>query len=217
MKLTPQDHVILRNFVGINKSLIFRKGDTVATVSLLNTVLAKAKLSTSFEQDVPIYDLAQFLSALSLFEDPDITLEDKYLTISSGKNRIKYYYADVSLIKAPPAKDIQFPEAVVEFDLNSTDIQRLFKALGVMSVPHITINGDGEKIRFSTEDVSNPTSPRFDIEVGETDRVFKAIISADNFKLLPGDYKVRLSSKGISNFTSDVVNYYIAVDEKSSF
>ena len=46
---------------------------------------------------------------------------------------------------------------------------------------------------------------------------FKAIFKAENIKIIPGDYEVSISSKGISHFSGESVEYYIAVESNSTF
>ena len=56
-----------------------------------------------------------------------------------------------------------------------------------------------------------------DLEIGESDRTFRAIYKAENIKVLPGDYKVDICSKGISKFYNDEVEYFITVEQSSTF
>ena len=43
---------------------------------------------------------------------------------------------------------------------------------------------------------------------------FNMIIRTDNLKLMPADYEVALSSKGMAHFKSESVQYWIAVEAK---
>ena len=46
---------------------------------------------------------------------------------------------------------------------------------------------------------------------------FEMIFSADNMKLLPGDYDVEISSKGLSHWAGDKVEYWVAVEKDSKY
>ena len=80
-----------RNLHGGN---MYKEGDELSTISTMRNIFAKAKVSDSFTNQFGIYDLNEFLSAVSGFSKPELTLKDKYLTISSegSKSKVKYYY-----------------------------------------------------------------------------------------------------------------------------
>ena len=84
MKLSEQTVEVLQNFSSINNSLLFKEGTMLRIVSPQKTVLAEVQVGDEFSQDFGIYDLGQFLSALSLIEDPDLDLGDNGMTISDG-------------------------------------------------------------------------------------------------------------------------------------
>ena len=60
---------VLKNFSTINSSIVFRKGSTVRTISNAENILAKFSGEEVFPTDFAIYDLSQFLSGISLFND----------------------------------------------------------------------------------------------------------------------------------------------------
>ena len=82
MKLSEQTIEVLQNFSSINQSLLFKEGTKLRTVSPQKTVLAEVEIGDEFSQDFGIYDLGQFLSALSLVEEPDLNLNDNDMIIS---------------------------------------------------------------------------------------------------------------------------------------
>jgi hypothetical protein len=77
--------------------------------------------------------------------------------------------------------------------------------------------GDGKNLYLQAADSKNPSGDVYSIQIGETDKAFKAIFKAENIKIIPGDYDVNISSKGISHFVRDDVEYYIAVESSSTF
>ena len=80
MKLSNETITVLKNFSTINSGLKFRKGNTISTVSPTRTVLAEAKISEEFPQDFCVYDLPQFLGYVNMYNDGDITVDDKNVT-----------------------------------------------------------------------------------------------------------------------------------------
>ena len=110
MKLSDNALAILKNFAGINNSILVKEGNKLRTISVAKNILAEAEIKEEFPRDFAIYDLNQFLNGLSLHQDPDLDFrEDSYLSIKEGKRRVKYFFADPNVIIAPPEKEIQLP------------------------------------------------------------------------------------------------------------
>ena len=70
MKLSSNTTSVLKNFATINQNLMIKEGNTIATMSAMKNIVAKAEVEESFPQEVAIYDLNEFLGALSLFSSP---------------------------------------------------------------------------------------------------------------------------------------------------
>lgn len=213
---------ILKNFSQINQSLVFREGNVLATISLGKTVLAKASIAENVEADFAIYDMSKFLSVLSLFDSPTLKMNDDHVTISSGKKKVNYKFADLSLFTGkdkidPYSKEIKLPSIDVEFNLTKEIFADVKKALGVLRLPEIAVVGDGETIAIEAIDSKNSGSDVYSIDLGETDKTFRFIFKEENLKLLPQDYTVQISSKCISKFTGSNVTYDIAVEKTSTF
>ena len=118
MKLSDSTLAVLKNFAGINNSILVKKGNQLRTISVAKNILAEAEIPEDFPRDVAIYDLNQFLNGLSLHQDPNLDFtEDAYISIEEGKRRVKYFYADPQVIIAPPDKEINLPTQEVCFQL----------------------------------------------------------------------------------------------------
>ena len=81
MKLSARTIQVLKSFAQINPSLIFTPGNEIKTVSPQKTILAKATIAETIPQQFAIYDLVKFLGVLSLFNDPDLEINEKFITI----------------------------------------------------------------------------------------------------------------------------------------
>ena len=116
MKLSDNALAILKNFAGINNSILVKQGNKLRTISVAKNILAEAEIKEDFPRDFAIYDLNQFLNGLSLHQDPDLDFnQDSYLSIKEGKRRVKYFFADPNVIIAPPEKEITLPSQDVCF------------------------------------------------------------------------------------------------------
>ena len=217
MKIDNETIVVLKNFARINQSILVNPGNELKTISPIKTIVAKAKVSTKFNNKFAIYNLDRFISVLSLFKDPNLTFNDKNVTISDGRRSVNYTYCDEGVITKAPDKDITLPSNDVSFDLTNEDLQDVLKALSVLGLPNIVVSGNGEDILLQAVDVSNPTADTHSIKIGSTDKKFKAIFKAENIRIIPDTYKVSISSKGISHFKGTVAEYYIAIEQNSTF
>ena len=217
MKFSNETLTVLKSFTAINKSILLSSGNVIKTITPEKTLIAIADIPDEIPSDACVYDLSRFLSILSLYNDPDVEFFDKYFIISEGKRRTKYVFADLSMIHAPPEKDITIPSADVTVSVTDGDLSSVLKAAGVLQFSEIAFVGEGGKCYLKAIDSSNNGADDFGIEIGEAVDDFQIIIKTDNLKLMPLDYEVTLCSKGISEFKGKGVTYYVAIDSKSTY
>ena len=221
MKLNQHTIDTLKNFAGINTNILIKQGDELSTISTMRNIFARAKVSDSFTNQFGIYDLNEFLSAVSGFSKPELTLKDKYLTISSegSKSKVKYYYSDPSVIVSPQ-KEVNMPDADVTFSLTESNYKELLKMAAILKSPDLALIGaKGGDIVLKVCDKKNDTSNSFDIVVGQgatADYTF--YFKVENMKMLDGDYDVSVSSKSISHFKNKKlpIEYWIALEPDST-
>ena len=220
MKLSDNTLTILKNFAGINNSILVKGGSKLRTISVAKNILAEAEITEEFPRDFAIYDLNQFLNGLSLHQDPDLDFkEDSYLSIKEGKRRVKYFFADPNVIISPPEKDIQLPSQDVCFQLDSTSLEKLVKAAAVYQLPDLSAIGEAGVVKLVVRDKKNDTSNEYAIVVGETDQEFTFNFKVENIKIIPGANDVVVSQKLLAQFTNSKYNlcYYIALEPDSTF
>lgn len=217
MNLGNETLAILKSFSAINPSIQFREGSELKTISPTKTVLAKARLKDTIESTFSIYDLSRFLGVVSLFENPRYTVNENTLTIESSGRKVNYTFCDPSTIMIAPDKELNIGDVAVSFKMAKDHFGEVMKALGVMTLPDFVVVGNGSKIYLRATDTKNPSADQFNIEVGTTDKTFNVIFRTDNMKLMPRDYDVSISSKGISHFKAEDVEYWIAVESTSTF
>jgi len=220
MKLSDNTLAILKNFAGINNSILVKQGNKLRTISVAKNILAEAEIQEEFPRDFAIYDLNQFLNGLSLHQDPDLDFQqDSYLSIKEGKRRVKYFFADPNVIIAPPEKEINLPSKDICFQMDSVTLEKLLKAAAVYQLPDLSAIGEAGVIKLVVRDKKNDTSNEYAIVVGDTDKEFTFNFKVENIKIIPGPYDVIVSSKLLSQFTNSKYNltYYIALEPDSDF
>ena len=167
MKLSDKTLTLLKNFAGINNSLLVKQGNQLRTISVAKNILAEAEIEENFPRQFGIYDLNQFLNGLNLHDDPDLDFkEDSYLTIREGRHSVKYFYADPQVIIAPPEKEITLPSEDVHFQLESTSLEKLLKAAAVYQLPDFSVIGEAGVVKLVVRDKKNDTSNSFSVIVG---------------------------------------------------
>mgnify|MGYP001489886926 FL=1 len=221
MKLSEKTVNLLKNFASINQSILFKRGDSLRTMSVMKNILAEADISEEIPQDFAIYDLVQFLNGVSLYGDPQLDFgNESYVTILDGKNhRTKYFFADPSVIVTPPEKTLTLPTEDVCFNLDTNSLTQLLKAAAVYQLPDFSVVGDAGVVKIMVHDKKNDTSNEYSVIVGETTDTFSFNFKVENIKILPGSYEVVISQKLLSRFVNENYNltYFIALEPDSTF
>ena len=218
MKLSNGTINVLKNFSTINQNLVIKEGSDISTMSAMKNIVAKAKVEEDFIKEFAIYDLNEFLSALSLFEKPDLDFQDDYVVITEegSAKSLKYWYSDPSVVTTP-TKDITMPSKELQFDFSSDSLAEITKAASVIGAPDMVL----EKGKLRVTDKKNTTANDYatELDVPESDVDYKFWFKVENLKLLPGSYSVEVSSKNISRFSNSNVDieYFIALEPESSY
>ena len=223
MKLSKHTLNMLKNFSDINMSIEIKEGNILRTVSVQKNILAQAELEDSFPQDFAIYELNRFLGAVSLFDDPEFQFNGKSANIGTTKHSVDYVYCDPSMIVTPPENNITFPDPEVKFTLSQDSLSQVMKASNVLGTPEIAIEGGphpNDSIRIKALDVNNDSTDTFQVVLDEkSGHTFRFVFKTENMKMIPGNYDIEISSKGISHFSlqGTELQYWIATESTSSF
>ncbi len=224
MKLSDRTLSILKTFKEINPSILIRPGHKPSYVSLSGTsvigtlapskkVMAFAEIEEEFDDNVCIYDLGRFLTALSLFKEPDITFHKHHATVASEGRSINYTFCEPETIDPPPPA-FPKPDFEVEFDLSAKSLSEILKASVVLNAPNIIMTGDGNVVSIKVTDVKNPVSHSYSVEVGNSADKFYTVFKTEVFKLLPGDYTVGASLKvPMATFVGDGTEFFLAAEK----
>ena len=220
MKLSKSTLDILKNFSNINQSICFKKGTELSTLSIQKNILSRAEVEETFPKNFAIYDLSEFLSGLTLFDDPEFNFDnDNYLIIKDRRNTSRYFFADPSTIVQPPENRVELPSRDVSFTVAWSDISNIIKAASIYQIEDLAVVGESGVVKLVVRDKKNDTSNTYAVKVGETDGKFTFNFKVENLKLLPGDYEVTISKQNASLFR-DVnrdLEYLIALEPDSKY
>ena len=216
--LSKQTRDILKNFCTINSSILIREGTVLKTISVGQNAVAEYKSEESFPQTFGIYDLNQFLAGLSLFDDATLQFDnDNYVTIRGGGRSAKYYFSAPEItLKSAPETSVKFPAADFSFMLKYEDLVALQKASAVYDLPDLAFRTlDDGTINLDLCDKENDTGNVYSQTVaGETTGVFDLTMKVENLRLHPGNYKVSVTSQGITEWIHQSIDlkYYIGLE-----
>ena len=218
MKLSTETISVLKNFSTINANLMVKSGSSLSTMSAMKNIVAKADVTEEFPSDFAIYDLNEFLSALSLFGKPDLEFGNDFVIITEeGTSKsLKYWFSDPSVVTTP-SKEISMPSTELTFNLSSDTLNEITKAAAVIGVPDMALSGG----KLMVTDKKNSTANAYEtsLDVGDIAAEYKFWFKVENLKVMPGAYDVEVSSKKISHFTNTKlgVQYWIALEPESSY
>jgi hypothetical protein len=218
MKLSTETISVLKNFSTINANLMVKSGSSLSTMSAMKNIVAKADVTEEFLSDFAIYDLNEFLSALSLFDKPDLEFGNDFVIITEeGTSKsLKYWFSDPSVVTTP-SKEISMPSTELTFNLSSDTLNEITKAAAVIGVPDMALAGG----KLMVTDKKNSTANAYEtsLDVGDVAAEYKFWFKVENLKVMPGAYDVEVSSKKISHFTNTKlgVQYWIALEPESTY
>lgn len=219
MKLSKETLALLKNFSMININLLLVPGNTLSTKSSKKTIAATAQVPETFDTEFGIYDLPEFLGALSLFESPIIEFGDKFATITEEENvahSIRFYNAERSLL-VYLEDGVKYPDTYIDFDLSIEEYTATLKAASILKSDIIKFVGEDGNLYIQTGKEKQEANMYRSL-IGSTDRNFTAVMMTEHFKMLPKSYRVSLTSRGISRFKdqNSELTYYMAIDATKS-
>lgn len=210
---------ILQSITGITNSAIISYPETVIqnyNKDVVGIIDFSQREDEGWEE-FGIFDLSNFLGALSVLEDPDIRLENEYIIATDKDSEIRFvtsYPSVLSDFTTNPSKVTTTLQAdsVVEVEISTDTINRIRKGANVFkTLKDLFFIKEGDKFYIKTgnkkkfESQENSYSITLEPEVLRGDD-FEIAIPIDNFLSLPlinfklfikeknGQYRVALTN-----------------------
>jgi hypothetical protein len=225
MKLSNETRDVLKNFAAINSNIVFNGGTELKTVAMAKNILAFADVEESFPTNsIGIYDLNEFLGVLGMFDDPELAFSSDFNSVKIKQDRksVNYFFSDPSILTSP-SKTISMPDPEVTITLTEADISQLRKAASALGVSDVvvTANPGDSSVTIRVTDVEDTTANNFELAVDgpQASAPYRFVFNIANFKIMPGDYTVQISSKLISKWqhTTKPLHYFIALETSSNY
>jgi len=219
MKISEETFDVLKNFSTINPSISIKQGNVIRTISEQKNILSQKVVSESFPQEFAVYDLNQFLGLVSLFKEPEFSFGEKEVSIIGGSAKSRYTFTDPSMVTSPPEKNIELIDPEVCFNMPYASLKSIINGANQLSLPEIVVRGENGKIFLVATNAKNTTTNEFSVEVGETNATFNMIFKTENLKFMSYDYQVKISSKGVAQFSSEEnsLDYWVATEAGSEY
>lgn len=214
MKLSKRTQAILNNFALINQSIIVKPGSKIETISNVKDTFAKVDVEEQFATQVSIYDLKEFLGVVGLFEDPEFEFGEKSVLISEGSTSQTYFYADASVITAPPEKGVSLPSVEVTAKLTKEQLSKVIRASAINNAPDLTFKNGSAVVHDKTV----PNSNTFEMKSVATEGNYELSIKVEKLKLIADDYNIEICAKGLARFVgSQGIEYFIALQPNGHY
>ncbi len=219
---------ILKNFADINPNIIINPDKFHIVNGSHKSVVGLYSFKGKYGYEpYGIYNLKEFLSGISQFNDAQLEIHDRYIAIKDPNNNVttKYSSTDIDLITPAqdPSNKFSKLECDLEFTLTAEKMALIKKVMQIYNCKRIYFETlDKETIRLTTAGINlqSSTNPTEIIVNGE-DVIISALsediviyIKSEEFNLLEGDYNVKVAAKGISQWKNIIVDslmYYIGI------
>ena len=218
MKLSDNTLSVLKNYANINQNLLITAGSTLSTMSVQKNIFAKAEISETFDRDVAIYDLNEFLASVTGMSDPDLDFKDDFILVTNNNgDKLEFYYSDPSVVSSPTT-EITMPDAEITFTLSNEQLSDLVKMSAIISAADMVLENGKLTVTDKKNKTANNYSKNVNAKVSEVVD-YKFWFKVENLKLLSGTYDVSISSKKISYFKNQNIDigYFIALEPESYY
>ena len=222
VKLSVETLNVLKIASSINKSLAFKEGSEIKTVSASGAIVMEATIPETFPVDFAVYELNKLLGVLALpaFKEAELVFEDgddTHMVIKAGSTTIKFFFSPDDFVKHP-GKSIVLPKVDVEFLLQKDVLENFEKAAAALGHKSIKFKVEDKNLYLIATTPEIDTSNDYIVDLGPNDAEdFDASIKLENMKLVPGDFTVQLlkmSNRGIAQFShlTRKINSFIGLE-----
>lgn len=227
-KYTDEEMIVLKNFAAINPNMIILPDKFTVINGLKKSVIAYYQFEKPYDYSpYGIYDLNEFRNLMDQMDEWELHVKERYVAILDKGNNSEVKY-NLTANKYLPEISERVPENFektskeLEFKLTAEKLSSLVKITSILNSERIYFRNDPKgrlqmiSAGVNLEESINPfeiTLQKDDIEVNNLgDDVL--YFDAKEFKILPGEYSVKIAAKGISHWHNELspqVDYYIGI------
>lgn len=239
VRLSPETLGIFKSLYEVDQSLridhTMTEEDDVKVETVLrsksfnNTTMAKVKINETFPRDVNIYDLREFISVISIVNEPYLDLSnEKFMVIGSGdgKQKLRYIEANPDLINSYSKRDPALTSEDEQLVVTEAQLKSVMTAAQTLKFEFVGLVSDGEKTyltAFSRNDGSDSEANKYSIELQDSDKEYKMLykLQLQNVAILLGEGDLLFTIDGkrkISKVdTQSGKTFWISFDASSEY
>lgn len=215
MILSKKTIGVLKNFSTINGGIQFVEGNEIRVAAIDKSVMGIAIVEETFPAEFALYDLNQFLSVLSLFDEPELMFEEDFMIIKQGRQRVKYFYTDPDNVVSAPY-DLELEGDDNSLFVSADQLDSLTKASNAMGLRDFALVKAGEGIQMIVEDGEQDSNNEFTIDVDfEVDiEDFELQLKMKTLNFVKLDYEIAFADENqylIFSNSDENLTYYVAV------
>lgn len=159
MKFSKSTLAILKSFCTISPGIIFEPGDVIQVARKNDSqTMARAAIDSTIDATLPITDLPQFISILSTFDDPELTVEGKFVLVQEGRRKLKYKLGFPGLISTFPYAAPALNDPLTTFILAKDELQKITRIAGTLSSPFLAFVGRGGEFFIEASNIKDKTA-----------------------------------------------------------
>lgn len=223
MKFTKETIATLNNFKLINNSIVIQPGNKIYSIRLDTSIFGVAELDIEFPHEVGIFNLNQLISLLTAFNEPEVTFEEKFMTIDGGQSgKVRFMYTDTdmldqyvairqgSTIRYPYQLKPDLPELDVKFDLAWDVLEQAIKVSKILELPNISFRSHGGEVFLTVAKKADDTSNSFTRKVADSKRKIRVDLSVSKLTIMDKDYHVSIHDQHVKFDSVDgKVSYHV--------
>ena len=234
-QLTNETMQVLKNFTQINPSFLIKSTEAIVRNQAKNCV-AIYRFPEPLEMDVEafgLYEFNDFISIISAFKNPTLSVNDSYILITEAKSKMKYFTTPLDMIPCNQKPILKYVEGTkvytteqkfsnvsieLDFVIPQEKLNILLKMVSLMKTESVFFESVEDAVRITVgnelESSHNTWEMTIDTDIKINNLDGKALkIGVSELKLLPADYNVKMSTMGVSCWTSNIgVVYYVGLD-----
>ena len=223
MRVSSNFLEILKNFSSIYGSMSFKPGNVLRTINFAGTIMAEAVVEENIEKEFAIYDLNKLLALMTLNKQScEIELEDDSIVVIGleGTGKIKQRFTSKTLVREPPEGTVSMKNIEVDLILTQKVINWMNTVSSILGCPNTSLVGiKGHKISVHAMDVEGKIVDSASVVLDTVaDKDFKVIFRNENLKLIPGSYRVEITSNcALFTHTERKIKYWVGIELKGSY
>jgi hypothetical protein len=209
---------IMKNFADINPSMLIEP-DKIAVINNAKSVVARYTFDTPFDfAPFGLYNTVDALGFISALGKPTIEIKDTYINIIGiNGDKVKYFTQAENLLTKVPLIEDKFIKVPLELDfiLTADKLAIIDKMADLLKAKYIFFETEGKQIRITVGDeITDSSINNYDIciddniKVNSAQSIIKILIT--DFKILPGEYEIKINPKITKWANLNGVIYYIS-------